>query len=1186
VGGFVGGTANANITECYATGDVSGFNAVGGFIGVSGDGSMPYDRITNCFYGGFVAGAMSGTYDRGGICGSNNTAVYSGCYWDTEVGGTTNGCERTVDADPAGMQGMTNAQMMQQATFAGWDFTSVWDIKEGYTYPFFIWEQFDSPVVAQDDAFTIDEDSIVSSNVTLDNGFGPDVDPDGGPLTMIAMNGDGGAISVPAMIPSGAWVRLWQDGTFTYVPSTTHQALAPGQWALDTFNYTVRDVNGTTDTATVTVNVTGLNDMPTIINIDGVLAYTEGDGPSVMDGNLTLYDADDANLESAIVKITDNYQFGEDVLSIGSPGSLTIAWNAPLAELQMFGTATKAVYEAALESITYENTAENPSTLNRTVSWTVNDGTVNSNAVTSVITVAGVNDPPVAVNDTGAGFTVGEDAAFDTADVTLNDLDQDTDPLSVWALDATGAVGQVIDNGNNTFNYDPNGQYEYLGSGDTAHDFFNYTVSDGNGGTDVGMVTITITGANDAPALDPIGNRAVDEGTLLTFNATATDPEGDQLSFSLEPGSPAGASINGSSGEFAWTPAEGQGPGFYNITVRVTDDGSPNLFDNETITVAVGDVNQAPVLNPVGNRAVNELAALAFTASATDADIPAGGLTYSLGAGAPAGASINATTGAFSWTPTEAQGPNTYFVTIRVTDDGTPALDDFEVIQITVSEVNSAPVLAAIGDRVIPEMAAYAFTALTNDADLPANALMFSLDAGAPSGAAITATGVFTWTPTEAQGPGNHTVTVRVSDGIAEDFETFNIEVLEVNSAPLAADDAFTIDEDSGANTLAVRANDADADGDALLVMEVTQGSHGAVSITGGGTAVSYVPDDDYFGTDTFTYRVADAYGANDTATVTVTVAPRNDNPVATDDTLVMDEDGGIRTVDVLANDNIGPDAGEALSISEVTQGAHGTVATASNRVTYEPDDNYYGTDTFTYTITDGNGGESTATVTVLVTAVNDAPAITSADVAAAVQQDNYTVSYTATDIDGDTLAWSLVTDAGWLDIDPATGVLSGRTEPGTYSVRVTVADGNGGSDLRQFSLVVSMRDSDNDGVPDSSDEFPADANETVDTDGDGTGDTADADDDGDGVPDTTDGFPHDATETVDTDGDGLGDNADTDDDRDGVPDADDPEPLNAGVTGNEYEPEWPYWRVLVTIGLIALVGLLGLAVAWSVSRR
>jgi VCBS repeat-containing protein len=299
-----------------------------------------------------------------------------------------------------------------------------------------------------------------------------------------------------------------------------------------------------------------------------------------------------------------------------------------------------------------------------------------------------------------------------------------------------------------------------------------------------------------------------------------------------------------------------------------------------------------------------------------------------------------------------------------------------------------------------------------------------------------------------------------------------------------------------------------------------------------------------------------------------------------------MDEDGGIRTVDVLANDNIGPDAGEALSISEVTQGAHGTVATASNRVTYEPDDNYYGTDTFTYTITDGNGGESTATVTVLVTAVNDAPAITSADVAAAVQQDNYTVSYTATDIDGDTLAWSLVTDAGWLDIDPATGVLSGRTEPGTYSVRVTVADGNGGSDLRQFSLVVSMRDSDNDGVPDSSDEFPADANETVDTDGDGTGDTADADDDGDGVPDTTDGFPHDATETVDTDGDGLGDNADTDDDRDGVPDADDPEPLNAGVTGNEYEPEWPYWRVLVTIGLIALVGLLGLAVAWSVSRR
>ena len=86
--------------------------------------------------------------------------------------------------------------------------------------------------------------------------------------------------------------------------------------------------------------------------------------------------------------------------------------------------------------------------------------------------------------------------------------------------------------------------------------------------------------------------------------------------------------------------------------------------------------------------------------------------------------------------------------------------------------------------------------------------------------------------------------------------------------------------------------------------------------------------------------------------------------------------------------------------------------------------------------------------------------------------------------------------------------------------------------------------DSDGDSVPDQSDAFPNDPNETADNDGDGVGDNADLDDDNDNYPDSQDAFPHDSSEWLDTDGDGVGNNADTDDDGDGIPDSQDPQPL------------------------------------------
>jgi hypothetical protein len=181
---------------------------------------------------------------------------------------------------------------------------------------------------------------------------------------------------------------------------------------------------------------------------------------------------------------------------------------------------------------------------------------------------------------------------------------------------------------------------------------------------------------------------------------------------------------------------------------------------------------------------VNEGVLRTFTATATDTDIPANTLTYSL-ISAPTGAAINPTTGVFTWTPTEAQGPGNFTFTVRVSDGNLTA---DRPVSVTVNEVNTAPVLTAIPAQTVNEGNLLTFTATATDADVPSNTLTYSL-VGAPAGAAINSTtGVFTWTPTEAQGPGNFTFTVRVSDGLLNSEKLVTVNVTALLSATTDTD--------------------------------------------------------------------------------------------------------------------------------------------------------------------------------------------------------------------------------------------------------------------------------------------------------------------------------------------------------------------------------------------------------------
>ncbi len=295
------------------------------------------------------------------------------------------------------------------------------------------------------------------------------------------------------------------------------------------------------------------------------------------------------------------------------------------------------------------------------------------------------------------------------------------------------------------------------------------------------LFRVVVVEVNLTPVVAKLDDKVVDEGTLLSFAVTATDPDlpAQPLSFSLDGDAPANASIT-REGLFTWTPTEAQGPGTNLVTFGVSD-GLAQV--TQTIQIVVNEVNQAPVLPVQVARMVEALQVLTVTNTATDPDIPSNLLTYQL-MDPPQGAAID-TNGVITWTPTKAQSPSTNLITSVVSDNGTPTLSSTNQFAVVAVAVNSPPLLMTVEDKMIHEGTLLSFTVTATDPDLPAQPLSFSLGSGAPTNASITREGLFTWTPTDAQGPSTNVITVQVSDGLAQATQAIQIVVNEVNQAPV-----------------------------------------------------------------------------------------------------------------------------------------------------------------------------------------------------------------------------------------------------------------------------------------------------------------------------------------------------------------------------------------------------------------
>ena len=187
----------------------------------------------------------------------------------------------------------------------------------------------------------------------------------------------------------------------------------------------VSDGTANSSGVTSTITIADANDAPVVSDAGATLAYTEGDSATVIDGTLTITDVDDTNMEGATITISSGYESSEDVLAFTNANGITGSWNSGTGVLTLSGSASKANYETAFESITYQNTnTDDPDNTNRTITWVVSDGTANSSGVTSTITVADVNDAPV-VSDAGGtlSFSAGGSATVIDGTLTITDVD-------------------------------------------------------------------------------------------------------------------------------------------------------------------------------------------------------------------------------------------------------------------------------------------------------------------------------------------------------------------------------------------------------------------------------------------------------------------------------------------------------------------------------------------------------------------------------------------------------------------------------------------------------------------------------------------------------------------------------------------------------------------------------------------
>ena len=848
------------------------------------------------------------------------------------------------------------------------------------------------PVDAMDDAYTTDEDTPL----TITAGGAPegllfnDVDPDGDPLLAFQLTG-----------PTNGSVTFSNDGSFVYTPNADFNGT-------DSFTYFATD-GLSTDTATVTITVTAVNDDPVVSGPEAI-TLTEDDASTTLDllGNASDVEGDTLNVASL-------------TLVSGAGSGITASGNS----LTIDPSAYNSLADGESEVITY--------------SYDIEDGNGGSVSQAATVTITGVNDAPTANADSA---TTDEDTSIAVA-VLTNDTDPDTsDTLTIDTFDASSTQGGTVTESSGVLTYAPPAEFN-------GTDTFTYTISDGKGGTSTATVTVTVDPINDDPiATNDSATILEDSGTTIV-DVLANDVPGPAnesgqnltvVGLSGQPG-PTVATVAVFGNKIEVTPAANYS-GSFTVTYTVRDDGQSgnplvNAFkeDTATLTVTVEADSDAPVLT-VANASGNEDTPIPLNITATLSD-PSETLSDVTISGVPAGALLSAGTDMTGgvWTvpvasllgltitpPADDNSDFTLTVSVSSTDAPDTAETVSDTIDVTVNAINDAPVITVPAAQTTAEDTSLTITGISvSDVDvdetiggeLEATLSVTSGTITLSAGSGVTVTGgaegsaTVTFTGTEAEinaalnglvytpnadYNGLDTLDITVDDqgntgapGNPVTPASVDISVTAVNDPPVANDDADTTDEDMPVD-IDVAANDTDVDDliDPASIAIVTGPTNGTATPNPDGT-VTYTPADDFNGTDSFTYTIDDdSEDTSNTATVTVTVNPVNDAPVADDATLGVVEGTTLAfDLQTLVDDIETADGDLIFAVNTSPSNGNLTASGPDGVWVYEPDPGFNGTDTLVYEVMDTGDGSSVAitesgTITFLVLPFNDAPVITS----------------------------------------------------------------------------------------------------------------------------------------------------------------------------------------------------------------
>ena len=849
---------------------------------------------------------------------------------------------------------------------------------------------------------TNDDSSTTTTNADL---LLNDSDPESDTLTISRVAGSADNVGKATDGSNGGSFTISANGAWSFTPDSTFDDLATGETRITSVAYTAFDGN-LTDTATLTVTVTGGNDAPTAVNDTGATAenteLTVADGATGTTSGTTTTNADlllnDSDPDGDTLTISE---VGGESANVGKAtdgsngGSFTISTNGAWSFNPGTGFDDLAIGDTRATSVEY----------------TATDGSQTDTA-TLTVTVSGANDGLTANADTGRTgkdrvLSVANDAAGGgnglNADLLLNDVDIDGDSLTISAvgstaqnLSAANLGGAITGNGGGRFTvradgswrFDPGTDFDNLAADTTRTASVVYRATDSNGETATATLTVTVYANFDPTAVDDAGSTA--ENTVLTVANDATGTNADLLLNDID--------IDGDTLTISQVNGDADNVG---KATRGTGGGQFTLYANGSWSFDPGTSFDDLAVGKTRTTSVD------YTAS-DGSDTDTATLTVTVN-GVNDGLTANADTG--------RTGENA-LLTVAVSDTGTTnanlLLNDIDIDgdTLTISQVGAtADSLAAAnvgtaidggngGTFTLHADGSWEFNPGTSFDDLALGA---------------TRTTSVVYTASDGNGAtAMATLTVTVSgahDGLTPTADAG--ATTENSVVTVAANAAGT----NGVNAGLLR-NDNELDGDGLTITRIIGGviaNPGSPAVArGGGTftinadgAWSFDPgaafDDLTTGesrTTSVEYRVSDGDGGRGAATLTVTVSGVNDAPTVVDDRGTTAENTALR----VAADAVGVAGANAglllndsdidsddLSISQVTGAANrvgmATAGSGGGLFTINTDgswrfepgtafddlaDGKTRTTSVAYTVSDEDGGSTAATLTVTVTGTND----------------------------------------------------------------------------------------------------------------------------------------------------------------------------------------------------------------------